>query len=77
MSVEQLKGNVLSVLIGALAMLLLLLLGGASMQKSGGKYQMEAVVRDKITQIYIMDTDTGVVKWVDEMNIPFEKMKGD
>ncbi len=73
---EQLKINVLSVLIGALTMLLLVLLSGATMTPGGGKYQMEAVVRERITQVYVMDTTTGVVKWVDKMNTPFEEMKG-
>ncbi len=61
------------------------LLGGAKgagqlPEKKGteiGRYQMEVVVRDRITQIYVMDTTTGSVKWVDSMNTPFTGMKGD
>ena len=36
-----------------------------------GKYEMEVVVRDRSTQIYVLDTTTGAVKWVDSMNTPF------
>ena len=42
-----------------------------------GRYQMEVVVRDRTTQIYVMDTTSGTVKWVDSMNTPFTGMKGD
>lgn len=66
------------IFIGGIGMLILLLLTGASLQPSSvGKYQMEVISRDRATHIYVMDTTTGVVKWVDKMNIPFEKMKGD
>ena len=55
----------------------LLLTGAAGSNQSVGKYQMEAFARDNITNIYIMDTTTGRVKWLDELNTPFEKMKAD
>ena len=73
---EKFRINVVSCLIGALTMLLLVLLSGAGNKPGGGKYQMEAVVRERITQVYVMDTTTGMVKWVDKMNTPFEQMKG-
>lgn len=53
------------------------LLTGAATTKPVGQYQMEIVVRDRSTQIYVMDTTTGAVKWVDAMDKPFEEMKGD
>ncbi|TKB06110.1 hypothetical protein [Desulforhopalus sp. IMCC35007] len=77
MWMRTLRRNFLSILVGGIGMLILFLLTGASLQPSAGKYQMEVVVRDKATNIYVMDTATGVVKWVDKMNIPFEQMKGD
>lgn len=58
-------------------MLAVVLLTGATVSKPVGQYQMEIVVRDRSTQIYIMDTSTGVVKWVDAMGKPFTEMKGD
>ena len=77
MLTSKLRGNWVSILVGAMGMLILFLLTGASLHPSAGKYQMEVVVRDRITHTYVMDTTTGVVKWVDKMNIPFEQMKGD
>lgn len=75
------KSNVLeylgAVLAGAIGMLVLLLLTGASFQPSAGRYQMEVVTRDRATHVYVMDTASGAVKWVDKMNSPFEEMKGD
>lgn len=73
---SKLRGNCVSILVGGMGVLVLLLLTGASLPPSAGKYQMEVVSRDRATHIYVMDTTTGVVKWVDKMNIPFEKMKG-
>ncbi len=77
MLTSKLRGNWVSILVGGMGMLILLLLTGASLHPSAGRYQMEVAVRDRITQIYVMDTTTGVVKWVDKLNIPFEQMKGD
>lgn len=77
MLTRKFRENTVSILVGALSMLMLFLLTGAGSQPSAGKYQMEAVVRDKMTQVYVMDTTTGVVKWVDDMNTPFEQLKGD
>lgn len=74
---RKLHRNFLSILVGGIGVLILLLLTGASLHPLAGKYQMEVVVRDRATNIYVMDTATGVVKWVDKMNIPFEQMKGD
>lgn len=74
---SKLRGNYVSILVGGMGVLILLLLTGASLHPSAGKYQMEVVVRDRATHVYVMDTATGAVKWVDKMNIPFEQMKGD
>ncbi len=64
-------------IIGALSTMAILLLTGISGSYPVGKYQMEPIVRNNITQIYVMDTTTGKVKWVNEMNISFDEMKGD
>ena len=77
MLTKKLSERWLAILAGGLGAFTLLLLTGASLHPSPGKYQMEVVVRDRATHIYVMDTATGAVKWVDKMNIPFEQMKGD
>jgi hypothetical protein len=64
-------------IIGVLSTITLLALTGAVGAPSHGKYQMEMVVRNNITNIYVMDTTTGQVKWVNKMNLPFTEMKGD
>ena len=61
---------------GILSVLTILLLTGAASINPVGKYQMETIVRSNITHIYVMDTTTGKVKWVDEMDTPFDEMKG-
>ena len=74
--------KILLLVLGGMAVVLLSGAKGADpvAEKKGvevGRYQMEIVVRDRITQIYVMDTTTGAVKWVDSMNTPFIGMKGD
>jgi hypothetical protein len=77
MSTDALRKKVPFFLVGALSVLAVLFLTGAKGMNPVGQYQMEIVVRDRITQIYVMDTTTGVVKWVDDMNKPFAELKGD
>jgi len=66
-----------SFIMGAVCAFALILLLGAANTNPMGKYQMEAVLRNNITHIYVMDTTTGRVKWVDGMNISFDEMKGE
>ena len=73
----QLWKNLAPVLAGALSIMALFMLTGAGSHPTTGRFEMEAVVRDRSIQIYVIDTATGVVKWVDEMNTPFEQMKGE
>ncbi len=77
MPTTRLGKNSVLLLAGALSVLALFLLTGAATHAPPGKYEMEVVVRDRSTQIYVLDTTTGAVKWVDSMNTPFEQMKGD
>ena len=77
MTTTKLGKNSALLLAGALSVLALFLLTGAVTQAPPGKYEMEVVVRDRSTQIYVLDTTTGAVKWVNSMNTPFEQMKGD
>ncbi len=63
-------------IMGILSVLTILVLTGAIGSNPVGKYQMESVVRSSNTHIYVMDTTTGRVKWVDEMDTPFDEIKG-
>ena len=71
------RTNMVMFLVGALSALALLLLTGAGAHPPVGKYEMEVTYRGKTNLIYVIDTTTGVVKWVDSMNTPFTQMKGD
>ena len=62
-------------MIGVLSVLAIMLLTGIAGGYPVGKYQMETVVRNSITHIYVMDTTTGRVKWLEEMNTSFDEMK--
>ena len=62
---------------GVLSALAVFLLTGAATHTPVGKYEVEAVVRDRTTQIYVIDTTTGAVKWVDTMNTSFAELKGE
>lgn len=85
MSIFTIRKHFSVFFLGVLAMGTVLLLSGAKgvetvdtkNETTVGRYQMEIVVRDRITQIYVMDTTSGVVKWVDAMNTPFGQLKGD
>lgn len=85
MSIVNVRKHFSVFFLGVFAMGTILLLSGAkevetaakSNETTVGRYQMEIVVRDRITQIYVMDTTSGVVKWVDAMNTPFGQLKGD
>ncbi len=77
MSFVLIKEKITCVLMGVGMVLAILFLTGAVRVNPAGQYEMKVVVRDKITQIYIMDTATGAVKWVDKMNTPFVEIKGD
>ena len=77
MSTNVWRGKVSYFICGALSGLAVLLLTGISGSYPVGKYQMEPIVRNSITHIYVMDTTTGRVKWVNEMNTPFDEMKDD
>ena len=72
---ERTKINLMFFLGGAICCLALFFLTGAASQAPTGKYELEVVTRDRLTQIYVIDTSTGAVKWVDSMNTPFAKLK--
>ncbi len=76
MKISAWREKMVFLIIGILSVLAILFLTAANNIQPVGKYQMECVVRNNFTDVYVIDTTTGVVKWVDDMNTPFEKMKG-
>ena len=74
---ERSKINLMFFLGGVICCLALFFLTGAASQAPIGKYELAVVTRERITQIYVIDTSTGAVKWVDSMNTPFSEIKGD
>ena len=73
------KNGVLMFIAGALSVLILFLLTGAADQGQApvGRYEMEIAHRERTYLIYVLDTATGAVKWVEEMNTPFTDLKDD
>ena len=64
-------------LIGAVAVLAFLFLTGATDVPQIGRYQINSVSRGDFSDVYVIDTTTGAVKWWDTKyeNIPFEKIE--
>jgi hypothetical protein len=52
------------------------LMGAANVPQIG-RYQIEAVSRGNFSDVYVIDTTTGAVKWWDTEyeNTPFEQIK--
>jgi len=65
------------ILIGLVLALSFLFLTGATSGTQIGRYEMATTVRRGFTEVYIIDTATGVVKYVDpkDENRPFEEIK--
>ena len=54
----------------------ILFLTGANGTSAVGRYRMQIVVRNNFSEIYVIDTTTGVVKWVgDQEGKPFGELK--
>ncbi len=72
------KNNILIFSLGVLSVITVLLFTGVSTQYPVGKYEMEVIsTTGRTSQIYVLDTTTGQVKWVDSLNTPFAQMKGE
>ncbi len=64
-------------LLGVLALLSLFLLTGADYNSQVGRYRMSVVTRSNFTDIYVIDTVTGVVKYLGpDEGKPFGEVKG-
>jgi hypothetical protein len=66
------------VLLGIIIALAFVLLTGAShMQPHNGRYRMSVITRGNFTDIYVIDTTTGVVKYLGkDEGKPFEQVGG-
>ena len=64
-------------LIGAGVVIAFLFLTGAADVSQIGRYQIEALSRGKFSDVYVIDTTTGAVKWWDSKheNIPFDQIE--
>ena len=64
-------------LIGAGVVFAFLFLTGATHVSQIGRYQINSVSRGDFTDVYVIDTTTGAVKWWDTKyeNIPFEQIE--
>jgi hypothetical protein len=74
---ENRRKDVLLFIAGALSVLSLFLLTGAGAQSPIGKYDITVAHRGETHLIYVIDTTTGSVRWVDSMNTPFTELKKD
>ena len=65
------------IFVGFCILLSCLILIGAKTETSIGRYQLEVVVRNRFPDLYVIDTATGRVKWVDSKNEnkPFEAIE--
>ncbi len=70
-------GKITFFLIGAGVVMAFLFLTGAVSVPQIGRYQMETVGRGDFSDVYVIDTTTGAIKWWDTKyeNMPFEKIK--
>jgi hypothetical protein len=64
-------------LIGAGVVMAFLFLTGAANVPQIGRYQIEGISRGDFSDVYVIDTTTGAVKWWDTKyeNMPFEQIK--
>jgi hypothetical protein len=64
-------------LIGAVVVFAFLFLTGATNVSQIGRFQITSVSRGDFSDVYVIDTTTGAVKWWDTKNenIPFEQIK--
>ena len=63
--------------IGLIIGLALLLLVGATYENQIGRYRMSVITRNNFTDVYVIDTVTGIVKYLGkDEGRPFEEIKG-
>lgn len=69
--------KLLFVLVGIGIVLSFLLLTGANPVSPIGRYQLQVVMRGSFPDLFVIDTSTGRVKWVNskDENKPFEEIR--
>jgi hypothetical protein len=77
MNIKQLNHRLGYFLLGILACLGILFLTGAGNGGQVGRYQISTCLKRDWVYVYVIDTTTGVVKFVDEKDEqkPFEEIK--
>ena len=77
MSTNGFLEKLVYILTGLTIPLLFLILTGANNASQIGRYQISTEVRRDFVEIYVIDTTTGTVKYVDSKNEnkPFEEIK--
>lgn len=78
MNSENRRNKVFYVLLSIITALALVLLTGANhMQQPNGRYRMSVIARGNFTDIYVIDTTTGVVKYLGkDEGKPFDQVGG-
>ncbi|MEJ2643086.1 MAG: hypothetical protein P8010_26370, partial [Desulfosarcinaceae bacterium] len=77
MSKENRKQGLWFVLFGAFVLLSFFLLAGAQYESQIGRYRMQVITRNNFTDIFVIDTTTGVVKYLGkDEGKPFSEVKG-
>jgi hypothetical protein len=75
-SIQKRHGWVI-VCLSALVLLALSLLTGATYDSQVGRFRMSVITRNNFTDIYVIDTVTGVVKYLGpDEGKPFDQIKG-
>jgi hypothetical protein len=77
MNANNLTGRFVYFLMGILACFGILFLTGAGNGSQVGRYQVSTCLKRDWVYVYVIDTATGAVKFVDEKdeNKPFEEIK--
>jgi hypothetical protein len=61
----------------AFILLSFFLLAGAQYESQVGRYRMQVITRNNFTDIFVIDTTTGVVKYIGkDEGKPFSEVKG-
>jgi len=79
MNKDAIKKHTYAAMAIVLILMTLVLFIGASHTGNGevGRYRMSVVIRNSFTDIFVIDTTTGVVKYVGkDEGKPFEQIKG-
>jgi hypothetical protein len=77
MSQENRKQSLWIVVFGGFVLLSIFLLAGAQYESQVGRYRMEVITRNNFTDIFVIDTTTGVVKYLGkDEGKPFTEVKG-